>query len=386
MTALASLYPHFPLLCLLLSFPFLSLCQLSPFPSPSPSPLPSPSIHLSPFNSRLADAFVAFEAWKHVITSDPQNITHTWCGPFVCNYTGVYCAPAPDDPYILTVAGVDINHGNITGTLPDHLSLLRDLTLLHLNSNQFHGEIPVSLSNLTLLFEIDLSNNHFSGQFPSGFLSLPKLKYLDIRFNNFSGEVPSQVFDTKIDAFFINNNKFSFSLPPNFVNSTASVLVLANNGLSGCLPKNLGAMKKTLNELLLLNSNISSCIPEDIGSLDQLTVLDLSYNNLVGTVPESVSKMKKLQVLDLRHNMLTGEIPEPVCELPSLKNLTYSDNYFLWEPEPCLKVKMLDDSENCIYWRPHQRPEEECIEFLHRPPAHCDANGCIAPAAPPPHW
>ncbi|KAJ3674738.1 hypothetical protein LUZ60_005354 [Juncus effusus] len=382
---MTTLIPHYPPLLslfILLSLPILSLSQLplSPFPSPSPNP---PSYNLPTFNPRLADAFIALQAWKHVITADPNNITKTWWGPHVCNYTGVFCAPAPDDNNILTVAGIDLNHDMLEGTLPDHLSLLRDLTLLHLNSNSFSGVIPPSLSKLPLLFEVDLSNNKFSGPFPSDLLALPQLKFLDLRFNNFCGEVPSQVFDTAIDAFFINNNQFAFSLPPNFINSIASVLVFANNGLSGCLPQNLGAMNKTLNQLILQNSNITSCIPEDIGSLEQLTVLDLSYNNLVGKIPESIGNMKSLQVLDLGHNMLTGEVPTIICELESLQNITYSYNYLFWESEVCLNVEMLDDSENCIFWRPEQRFENECIDFLHRPPAQCDDNGCIAP--PPPY-
>ena len=88
-----------------------------------------PSSPLPPLNPRLTKAYTALQAWKYKITSDPKNFTLNWCGPNVCNYTGIYCAPALDDPHIYTVAGVDLNHATISGSLPEELGLLTDLSL-----------------------------------------------------------------------------------------------------------------------------------------------------------------------------------------------------------------------------------------------------------------
>ena len=49
-------------------------------------------------NERLKNAYVAFQAWKDAIHSDPFNTTGNWVGNDVCSYTGVFCAPALDDP------------------------------------------------------------------------------------------------------------------------------------------------------------------------------------------------------------------------------------------------------------------------------------------------
>jgi hypothetical protein len=133
-------------------------------------------------NSRLEKAYVALQALKRAITDDPKNLTHSWCGPEVCGYFGVYCAAAPDDPCARTVAGVDLNHGDLAGTLPEELGLLTDLAVFHLNSNRFCGSLPDSLRNLHRLHEIDVSNNHLSGSFPSQLLCLPDLKYVDLRY------------------------------------------------------------------------------------------------------------------------------------------------------------------------------------------------------------
>lgn len=136
-----------------------------------------------PSNPRLEKAYVALQAWKHVITADPTNLTLDWCGPHVCNYTGVFCAAAPDDPDEITVAGIDLNGGQISGEITEELGLLADLALFHINSNRFAGGLPEALRRLERLFELDVSNNELEGPFPAVVLDLPELRFLDIRFN-----------------------------------------------------------------------------------------------------------------------------------------------------------------------------------------------------------
>ncbi|KAL0388555.1 UNVERIFIED_CONTAM: Leucine-rich repeat extensin-like protein 6 [Sesamum radiatum] len=139
------------LLALVLSLLFISIfTKPSLQESNSPTPLPNP---------RLLNAFIALQAWKHLITDDPKGFTSNWYGYDVCNYTGVYCAPAPDDPHITTVAGIDLNHARISGSLPEELGLLTDLALFHLNSNRFKGSLPDGFRHLSLLYELDISNN-----------------------------------------------------------------------------------------------------------------------------------------------------------------------------------------------------------------------------------
>ncbi|KAF9673753.1 hypothetical protein SADUNF_Sadunf10G0056800 [Salix dunnii] len=352
----------FGILCILVFFPKPSY-QLPVDPDLPPIPQP-----------RLQKAYIALQAWKHAITSDPKNFTSNWCGPNVCNYTGVYCAPAPDDPGTITVAGVDLNHANIAGSLPEDLGLLTDLALFHINSNRFCGSIPGSFSKLSLLYELDVSNNQFSGEFPSVVLCLPSLKFLDIRYNEFQGKIPSQLFDLNLDALFLNNNKFESSIPKNLGNSPASVIVLANNNFGSCFPSSLIKMGGTLDEIILTNMGLTGCLPSDIGLMNQLTVFDVSSNNLVGYLPESIGNMKKLEQLNVAHNMFYGDIPQSICLLPRLENFTYSYNYFYGEPPACLKLQAKDDTENCIPYRPLQRSPQECKSFYAYPPS-CSASG-----------
>lgn len=185
------------------------------------------SHHPGGSNPRLHQAFIALQAWKRAIQSDPNNFTTNWIGPSVCNYTGVYCAPSLKDNKTRVVAGIDLNHGDIAGSLPDELGLLTDLALIHLNSNRFCGVVPATLSNLSLLYELDLSNNRLVGPFPAVVLSLPTLNYLDLRYNNFEGAVPPQLFAKKIDAVFLNDNRFTkFSIPSSISGTYESTIRL----------------------------------------------------------------------------------------------------------------------------------------------------------------
>ncbi|CAH1414607.1 unnamed protein product [Lactuca virosa] len=322
-------------------------------------------------NPRLQQAYLALQAWKLVIYSDPFNTTSDWIGPSVCSYTGIYCAPYPNDTNIQTVAGIDLNHADIAGFLPNELGLLSDLALLHLNSNRFCGILPLTLSNLTLLFELDLSNNRFVGPFPSVVMSLPSLKFLDLRFNEFEGPLPPELFNKNLDAIFINSNRLTSVIPSNLGSSTASVVVFANNNLGGCLPPSIANFANTMEELLLINTNISGCLPQEVGFLYKLRVLDVSSNKLVGEIPYSIAGLAHLEQLNLGHNMMSGVVPLGVCELPNLVNFTFSYNYFFEEEGVCGNLTSVgivaDDRRNCLPERPLQRSKKECDAVLEHP-------------------
>lgn len=322
-------------------------------------------------NQRLQQAYIALQAWKRVIYSDPNNFTSNWIGPNVCSYHGIYCSSLPNSTNIQVVAGIDLNHGDIAGFLPDELGFLSDLALIHLNSNRFCGILPLSFSNLTLLYELDLSNNRFVGVFPSVVLSLPSLKYLDLRFNEFEGPLPSQLFGRNLDAIFVNNNRLTSVIPSNVTASTASVVVFANNNFGGCIPPSIASLANTLEELVLINTNISGCLTPEVGFLYKLRVLDLSYNKLIGPIPYTLSGLEHLEQLNLAHNMMSENVPEGICVLPSLANFTISYNFFSEEEGVCRNLTskgvVLDDRRNCLKDKPLQRSKKDCDPVVEHP-------------------
>ncbi|KAG9151331.1 hypothetical protein Leryth_002872 [Lithospermum erythrorhizon] len=333
-------------------------------------------------NPRLQNAYIALQAWKEGIVSDPKGITVSWTGSNVCNYTGVFCWQAPDDPAELTVSGIDINHCDVAGNLVHELGLLYDIAFFHLNSNRFCGRIPQSFVNLKMLFELDLSNNRFAGEFPQHVLLLPSLRYLDIRFNEFEDKLPKELFQKDFDAIFINDNRFHSALPDSIENSTVSALVLANNKFEGCVPS-LGKMS-TLNELILTGNNFHSCFPGDIGMLKNLTVLDLSYNQIKGRLPnEILGDMINLEVLNVAHNMMSGIITDKLCSMPKLSKFQYDDNFFTNATPSCLHLPEFDDERNCILGRPKQRSTLQCKTFLSNQ-VECSSFHCSSTIPPLP--
>nr|XP_043622511.1 leucine-rich repeat extensin-like protein 4 [Erigeron canadensis] len=308
-------------------------------------------------NQSPSNAYIALQAWKAAIKDDPKGILNSWVGPNVCDYTGVFCSGR-------IVAGIDLNHGGLDGILVKELSLLKDMSLFHLNSNRFTGTIPDSFKDLLALTELDLSNNQFSGQFPTIILQIPNLVYLDLRFNMFSGPIPDSVFIKNLDAILLNNNNFQGEIPQSLGNSPASVINLANNKLTGDIPISFGYSSPRLKEILFLNNQLTGCIPQGIGLWSDLQVFDASFNSLMGHLPDSVSCLEDIEVLNIAHNKLSGELPDVVCGLKSLVNLSVAYNFFSGFSQECAKLYGrnvgFDFALNCIPGREMQRPQPEC--------------------------
>ncbi|GAA0170255.1 hypothetical protein LIER_24556 [Lithospermum erythrorhizon] len=325
---------------------------------------PSPSS--SPSSSKQDNAYTAFQAWKATIKDDPLGILHSWVGSDVCVYKGVFCSTSKDtmgNPTGQVVVAIDLNHANLQGILVKELSLLTELSLLHLNSNRFSGSIPETFRDLSSLTEFDLSNNMFSGPFPTVTLLIPNLMYLDLRFNSFSGQLPQDLFNKKLDAIFINNNQFQGELPQNLGNSPASVINLANNMFSGDIPFSMSYMSPSIKEILFLNNQLTGCIPQGIGLWNNLQVLDVSSNSLMGHLPDSIACLSDIEVLNLAHNKFSGVLPDLVCSLRNILNLTVSYNFFSGFNQECDKLlyrNVFDFSLNCIPGRESQRPQPEC--------------------------
>ncbi|TYI79567.1 hypothetical protein E1A91_D05G030200v1 [Gossypium mustelinum] len=266
---------------------------------------PTPSV---PSVSKLSSAYTALQAWKSAIADDPMRILETWVGSDVCSYKGVFCADpqggVASEPF---VAGIDLNHANLLGTLVSELSVLTDISILHLNSNRFSGTVPDSFRELSSLQELDLSNNRLSGPFPTVTLYMPNLVYLDLRFNSFSGPVPQDLFNKGLDAIFLNDNQFEGEIPQNLGNSPASVINLANNKFSGNIPSSFGLLSSKLKEILLLNNKLTGCIPEGIGLFSEMQVFDVSHNSLMGHLPDTISCLNDIEVLNLAHNQLSAK-------------------------------------------------------------------------------
>ena len=83
---------------------------------------------------------------------------------------------------------------------------------------------------------------------------------------------------------------------------------LANNGLTGTLPRELGLLEH-LETLGLYGNEIGGTIPPEIGDLPVVSILALGENRFEGEIPPELGNMPELRGLLLQESGLTGEIP-----------------------------------------------------------------------------
>ncbi|KAL5559077.1 hypothetical protein UlMin_035288 [Ulmus minor] len=350
----------------------ITLLQCPQPTSPEPPLLPNlPPIipQLLTFaDHRLAQVYPIIQNFKSIITSDPLNITKSWVGSDICNYTGFYCESPPDNESAIAVASIDFNGFHLSApSLNGFLDQLPDIALFHANSNNFSGSISPNIAKLRYLYELDISNNKFSGPFPSSVLGMESLTFLDIRFNFFTGSVPPQIFTQNLDALFINNNNFMQKLPDNLGSSHILYLTLANNKFIGPIPPTIAKLFSSVSEVLLLNNELTGCLPYEIGFLKEAVVFDVGNNQLTGPLPLSLSCLEKVELLNFAGNLFYGLVPELVCELQNLANFSLSDNYFIQVGPICrslIERGVLDVRNNCIPDLPFQRSVKECATFF----------------------
>lgn len=104
-------------------------------------------------------------------------------------------------------------------------------------------------------------------------------------------------------------------------------LSMANNSISGKLPRELGDFK-SLVYLDISNNVFSGGIPEEIGKLRSLQNLSLAGNSFSGRLPVSIGELVSLRSLDLSRNNLSGPLPSRLTDLKSLVSLNLSSNSF----------------------------------------------------------
>ncbi|CDP05445.1 unnamed protein product [Coffea canephora] len=280
-----------------------------------------------------------------------------------------------------------LNDNRFTGTIPEDLCKLENLSFLDLSNNLLSGRVPLCLGNLRDLWILDLANNTLSGQIPSSLGNLWQLYALHLNGNKFVGKLPASMQHLRnLEALDLGDNGLKDIIPAwigerlsnlrflrfqsnNFHGpisdtlcqlSHLQVLNLAHNNLTGFIPhcfNNISAMVsafdigygiygqeslqdikggrefeyyasslRLLKSVSLSANNLVGEIPDGIMELVQLQVLNLSHNHLTGRIPDKIGNLKQLETLDLSMNALFGAIPKSLSDLYSLNFLNLSHN------------------------------------------------------------
>ncbi|KAG5582273.1 hypothetical protein H5410_052900 [Solanum commersonii] len=279
----------------------------------------------------------------------------------------------PEFPHKSALREVVLSYTGFTGSLPDSIANLRNLTQLDLGSCNFSGEIPSKMGNLTELVHLDLSFNSFTGSIPL-FHKTKKLNHIDLSNNN--GPLSSAQTQlalllslSSLQFLSVQNSQLSGEIHefPNASSSVLETLDLRNNHLSGSIPQSIFKLN-TLSQLFLFSNSFSGTIDiEEVKGLPRLTTLDLSNNKIEGEIPswvwtvgnlnlshnllESLEKPHNLSttsiVIDLSSNRIKGDIPI----LPtSLTYFSIANNEFTGSIHSSIysldKLQILDMSNN----------------------------------------
>ncbi|XP_028961754.2 receptor-like protein EIX2 [Malus domestica] len=251
---------------------------------------------------------------------------------------------------------LDLSYNHLVGPFPNLIKFL-SLKDLDLSGNQVSGIIPETIGKMSKLESIDLSMNHLGGVISeSHFSRLARLKYLDLSFNslvlNFhsdwispfqldyiilgsckGGMSPNLAFmnlsHNQIGGTILANLTLEFAYSPQLHLSSnklegpipsflsqASFLDLSNNNFSGPITWLRAPTATSLTFLNLSSNNLYGQLPDFLTYLDNMVMLDLSYNALSGKIPATIGSLFRMETLKLRSNRFVGELPS------SLKNCT----------------------------------------------------------------
>jgi len=296
---------------------------------------------------------------------------------------------------------LDLSMNQISGTLPNTLSLFPSLKILYLQNNKLNGTISKDLRFPTNLEELHLMSNSLKGVITdSHFYNMSKLQTLKLSDNSLALEV-SQDWHPPFQLYTIELR--SCKLGPSFpkwlqTQNLFNTLDISNSGISDIVPKwfwtklalqewirvniscnNLQGMIPNfplenhyyflslasnqfggpVSPFLLGSSNLDLSNNKFIDSLwflcsdgvgKTLYQLDLSNNKFSGEIPNCWTHLKSLAYLDMSHNKFVGKIPTSMGSLLEIQVLLLRNNNLTGEIpsslKNCTKLVMLDVTKN----------------------------------------
>ncbi|XP_072963483.1 receptor-like protein EIX1 [Typha angustifolia] len=278
-----------------------------------------------------------------------------WIPPFRLKEVYLsYCKLGPHFPaWIQSQANITflgMSNAGITDRLPNWFwNVISQIQYLDLSLNQISGVLPMTLEFLSTAEYIILHSNKFEGRLPK----LPMgLQYLDLSRNYISGPLPLDLGTIELNCLLLSNNHIGGTIPSSMCNQLQSLLILdlSNNHLSGQLPQcrksgnsfradpsELGPTGSNLGFISFRNNCLSGKFPLFIRSCQQLSFLDLSYNNFSGNLPTWIgTRLPNLVFLLLKSNMFSGYIPIKLSKLDQLQVLDLAHNNLSGTIDPSL--------------------------------------------------
>ncbi len=174
----------------------------------------------------------------------------------------------PEIPYpaLQDLFNLDLAVNQISGSIPNSIGDLQQLSAISLQSNKFSGDIPSSIYRLQNAGSLNLSNNELTGKVSNSIANMTNLNVIDLSGNLLDGELPRGIGSiTNLQYLYLTDNYFDSRIPGEYENLTN----LVHFSIAG-------------------NSNVHGSLPGYFMSFSNLTGLFLDATNLEGTIPESI--------------------------------------------------------------------------------------------------
>ncbi|RXI01477.1 hypothetical protein DVH24_014826 [Malus domestica] len=219
---------------------------------------------------------------------------------------------------------------NLSG--PIHISLLKlkSLSVIRIDSNNLSIQVPEFFSNFPNLTSLQIMNSGLYGAFPKNIFQVRTLQTIDLSGNpQLKGSLPEFPKNGYLRSLVLNGANFSGQMLPNSIGNLKllSKIDIGNCNFTGSIPKSMEHLTQLVYLDLTMNK-FNGPVPS-FGMAQNLTLIDVSYNQLTGQINSSHwENLTSLVNLDLRHNLLNGTIPPSVFSLPMLQKLQLSNNEF----------------------------------------------------------
>nr|GLL26952.1 receptor-like protein 12 [Ipomoea trifida] len=247
-----------------------------------------------------------------------------------CHWPGVKC------DNLSRVIGLSLDNEaiDLSGGFPE-FQQNGSLETVSLSYTGFSGSLPDSIGNLHNLSRIELSNCSFVGVIPTTMAKLTSLAYVDFSYNNFTGPLPSFQMSNKLTYIDFSHNALTGPLSFSHFGGLSELkhVNLGSNLLSGKIPPYLFSLPSL--QILYLNENLFHGQLNEFAnaSASRLDTLDLGSNSLYGSIPMSFFNLSKLNQLSLSFNFFSGKMQLSVFErLSDLRVLELSYNNLTVDP------------------------------------------------------
>ena len=226
---------------------------------------------------------------------------------------------------------LDLRANGLTGPIPAELGDLAELDAIQLHFNQLTGPIPVELGRLSKLRVLAINRNRLSGAVPSELGRLSGLRQLYLEQNQLSGVVPLSFAGLTLYSFFFEENA-GLCLPPGLVGWFEGIAEGHGPTCSAGDAEVLRALYEAAHggrwansQGWLGNDPLSEWYGVETDSTGRVVALDLANNGLSGRLPANLGNLVSMTRLRIGDNPdLSGRLPNSLSSTP-IEELLYAN-------------------------------------------------------------